>query len=132
VVYTAFVAGRAAREGFAHHLGRVVDNVRRTAHQARPSLFEAEVERAELGTFPSQHEHCTVPVLVATLLALDGRGPPGGRLAARARRCRRPPVERRPYAVGRRVAAGGGRGLVVGEPLTLGMASSGGVHMPRR
>lgn len=68
-VYTAFVAGRAAREGFSHHLGRVADNVRRTAHQARPSLFETEVERAELGTFPSQHEHCTVPVLVATLLA---------------------------------------------------------------
>ena len=43
--------------------------MRRTARQARPSLFDAEVERAELGTFPTQHEHCTVPVLVPTLLA---------------------------------------------------------------
>ncbi len=69
-VYTAFVASRAQREGLRHHLGPVIDNLRQVARQAHPGLFVPEVE-AGLGTFPSQHEHCPVPVLVATLLAID-------------------------------------------------------------
>lgn len=68
-VYAAFVASRAQREGLPHHLAPVIDNVRQIARQAHPGLFVPEVE-AGLGTFPSQHEHCMVPVLVATLLSI--------------------------------------------------------------
>lgn len=69
-VYTAFLASRAHRQGLSHQLSRVIENVKHSARQAHPRLFETEVERAELGTLPTQHEHCTVLLLVATLVEI--------------------------------------------------------------